>query len=737
MPEQPPHARPAPAGPAAWTIWRRRIGDAILAGPCKDIAHRLVRNRRRDPGRGGGARRSRRCAKGWRSRAYAARAAPRRTVVAQTHHGFTAFAHGPGCRQKAVSAAAVADLGRLYREMLAFAAIQPERFVGPEVGAAAADYLGRFAPAVVHAGQLRRTTADFRMFWVDPAAGDSAPIALARRPPPAGRARLLYFSCARLGTLAAEHLRELEAGTDPAQLAPAARSREAAFRGLLHKLARVLGRAADAPPPATAPQLPRCRMVHRPRRPGPAVRRPLPTARTPTPGPQSEWTVLNESPSGLRCWCTSTGEHRRHPQTGEVVAIRGTAATNPGTSASCAACSANAPARLESGPADRLPPTPAPGPCSVAFRHVPAPQTHRSPRCGCPRRRGAAPATKPSWCPAGTAASQRFVMAAERRAGSARHAGPGGAGSICSTASVELLEFLDDPYPLTSASAAGVPRLAPPLRQAWRRSARRSASPLQRQVEPHQEDRDRGEGAVDQAVGREFHHINAEQALQQQQADPRHGAADGGVGETHRPVRHGKVDQREHPDQDQARASAGTARCAPSDGSSTQPSEVLTTIGRCRPGWRPAAPARAPAPRAWLTMRWTAGGADFATRQSDVERMVDGERHAQTPAATSSTLPAMVRWDWPSARTAERSWQRPTPAFSGSRFLQQELLQSPRPTRADTGSCETTARARASSGTSDRSVVKDEAGGQIWLQRSSTEAPQDFQQDRESPVQRN
>lgn len=124
------------------------------------------------------------------------------------------------------------DSERTYREMLALAAAQLERLSPPEV-LAAADYVSRFA-AAVEITTKPPAEPDYRKFWFDPAA-DMPPIAVARKlPPPDGG--ICYFSCARLGVLAAEQVRELEAGTPPDHLHLPAEANEPAYRGLLQRL---------------------------------------------------------------------------------------------------------------------------------------------------------------------------------------------------------------------------------------------------------------------------------------------------------------------------------------------------------------------------------------------------------------------------------------------------------------------------------------------------------------------
>ncbi len=124
------------------------------------------------------------------------------------------------------------DAERIYREMLALAAAQPPRLAPAEV-LAVADYVSRFAAAVEITTKVS-AEVDYRKFWFDPET-DMQPVAVARRLPPAGGG-ICHFSCVRLGVLAGEQVRELEAGTSPENLHLPAEANEATYRGLLQRL---------------------------------------------------------------------------------------------------------------------------------------------------------------------------------------------------------------------------------------------------------------------------------------------------------------------------------------------------------------------------------------------------------------------------------------------------------------------------------------------------------------------
>ena len=205
----------------------KQIGDGYMR-VLYDIEHRLVRNRRRDPASVAG-----RALKALHNRlviaAYLSKPAPA-NLWRQAHRLF-ALARSEALPNKTVPKIERHTI-RIYRRMLAFSVVQPERLSNAEV-AAAVDYLTRFAPALVIRNNAP-TTVDYRLFWID-LASDMAPISVARRLPDTG-VELVYFSCQRLGTLAAEQLRALDEGTAAKELLLPQDAAQPAFRGLLHKL---------------------------------------------------------------------------------------------------------------------------------------------------------------------------------------------------------------------------------------------------------------------------------------------------------------------------------------------------------------------------------------------------------------------------------------------------------------------------------------------------------------------
>lgn len=124
------------------------------------------------------------------------------------------------------------DVDRVYREMLAFAAAQPPKLSAREA-MLTADYVARFAAAVEITNKAP-AEPDLRRFWLDPNR-DMAPIPVARKAPPR-RDDLIFLSCARLGLLAAEQVRELEAGTPVDNLHLPPDACDPAYRGLLQRL---------------------------------------------------------------------------------------------------------------------------------------------------------------------------------------------------------------------------------------------------------------------------------------------------------------------------------------------------------------------------------------------------------------------------------------------------------------------------------------------------------------------
>lgn len=124
------------------------------------------------------------------------------------------------------------EAGRSYREMLALAAVQPSCLPAMEL-LAASDYVSRFAATVEITDRVPEEP-DHRRFWFDPNL-DMAPVAVARKLAPRGEG-IVFVSCARLGLLAAEQARELEAGTAAEHLHLPREAGEASYRGLLQRL---------------------------------------------------------------------------------------------------------------------------------------------------------------------------------------------------------------------------------------------------------------------------------------------------------------------------------------------------------------------------------------------------------------------------------------------------------------------------------------------------------------------
>jgi hypothetical protein len=395
-----------------------------------DIALRLVRNRRRDPGVVAA-----RSLKSLRERlelaAYLARPAPPElwSRAHRLHRICTAEA-----RPSEPSTTTVADAGRIYREMLAFAAIQPERLSPFEVGGAA-DYLGRFAPAVMILDQAPED-ASHRLFWVDEAA-DSAPIALARRHPGPGQ-QPLYFSCMRLGTLAAEHLRAIEAGTAPDALQLPAEAARPPFCGLL----KMLHETWAEPPTRHSPRRRQNYRVSmlcgldtlvRAFEDGTGQYAGLPEH-------ASAWTVINESPSGYALLHVE-GEIGG-VMTGQVVAIR-SGQDRPWDVCIVRRVLNPRVGKLEIG-LQIVAASPGARSVRLAFRHATGPRDTLGglwlPAVAALRRHDAI------LIPSGAAASRRFVMAAND--GRVRVTQGRILQASLRTARVDLLEFQDDPYPL-------------------------------------------------------------------------------------------------------------------------------------------------------------------------------------------------------------------------------------------------------------------------------------------------
>lgn len=397
----------------------------------KDIEQRLVRNRRRDPGSVAA-----RCLKILRERielaAYATKPGPARTW--SRAHDLYRLSRGESAQTEAATPAA-ADALRVYREMLAFVAIQPECLSTSEV-AETADYLSRFASAVAILEEAP-AEPDYHLFWVDTAA-DTPPMAVARRLPPAGP-HILFFSCTRLGTLATEHLRELEAGTAPEQLRLPPQASRSAYRGLLHRLreswaeppTRHLQRRQNNYPVSMVIGLPALAELFK-----------ADGAAAETP-PVWDWTVVNESPSGYALvYAGDDGDDQQGVKTGEVVAIR---TESPASWDICIVSRVlkQRASRFEVG-LQILATNSSVRAVRVIFRNAPETQEPADglwlPPIPALRSRDAI------LIPSGAGASQRFVMAADE---GHVHISQGRIVDVAlRTVSIDLLEFEDDPYPL-------------------------------------------------------------------------------------------------------------------------------------------------------------------------------------------------------------------------------------------------------------------------------------------------
>lgn len=190
-----------------------------------------------------------------------------------------------------------ADPDHLYRAILALAIVQPERLTAQEL-VFAVDYISRFAP-VVELGDTAHADSYQKSYWVD-TQGDAAPCAVMRRAPPQ-KPGLLMISCMRLGTLAGEQLRWLDSGVAPDKLHLSPYAAEPRHRGLLQRLQECWSE-------------PRARLLHR-RRNSYAVRacvglNAVWNLLTEGGGSAqaarlSEWTVLNESPTGYALYRVS------------------------------------------------------------------------------------------------------------------------------------------------------------------------------------------------------------------------------------------------------------------------------------------------------------------------------------------------------------------------------------------------------------------------------------------------
>lgn len=393
-----------------------------------DFEHRTVRNRRRGPTSVAG-----RALKALHNRlviaAYLTKPAPA-NLWQQAHRLFAITRSEPSPEKTVPKLDRHAN--RIYREMLALAVIQPERLSGAEVSATV-DYLMRFAPAVVIRDDAP-ATADYRLFWVD-LASDSAPIPVARRLPDAG-VDVVFFSCQRLGTLAAEHLRALEEGTDPQELLLPADAAQPAFRGLLHKL-----QESWVEPPTR--HLLRRRQHYRVRM---AVGLAAIACRLDNGCDRADeamlpaWTVSNQSPSGYAL-VHEAGE-TAGVISGEVVAIRADS-EKPWDICVVRRVLSERAGTLEIGLQVLASSA---RPVRLAFRHsANAPKALHTalllPALPTLRTQDALVVA------AGVASSQRFVMVVEdndnTRINQGRITSPD-----LHTAQIELFQFQDDPYPL-------------------------------------------------------------------------------------------------------------------------------------------------------------------------------------------------------------------------------------------------------------------------------------------------
>ncbi|MGB0127356.1 MAG: hypothetical protein WBP72_06925 [Rhodocyclaceae bacterium] len=389
----------------------------------RDVEQRLVRNRRRDPALVAG-----RALKALRDRlilaAYLSRAAPRE-LWSEAHRLF-----GLACGDRPfdqTQALGERDARRIYREMLAFSTAQPERLSGPEI-AAAADYVARYAPTVVVLDAAPEQM-DYRLFWFA-AQFDMAPVAIARRIPDP-RAEIVYFSCERMGTLAVEHARALEEGATPASLLLPPGMDTPRLRALLQRLHETW-----AEPPTR--HLMRRRQHYQVQM---VIGLPAIAQRLENPNEDglSLWDVRDESPAGYALTHHSGQIGSLTP--GEVVAIRGDAAKPWDI------CVVRRALAQGTGPAQVGLQVLGSGARAVkiAFRHVNAEgntahQVLWLPALPVIRSRNAI------LVPTGIAGSTRFVMVSSNGRTQVTQ------GRIVSqdlqTATIEVFQFEDDPYPI-------------------------------------------------------------------------------------------------------------------------------------------------------------------------------------------------------------------------------------------------------------------------------------------------
>lgn len=322
------------------------------------------------------------------------------------------------------------DAERTYREMLALAALQPPRLNAEEV-LHIADYVARFA-AAVDISTLAPPEPDYRKFWFD-ADADMGPVAVARKLPQK-TGDVHFVGCARLGVLAAEQLRELQAGTAAEHLHLPPAADEAAYHQLLHRL-----HDAWVDPPTRHLIRRRNSYTVQACVGFDAVRQLFASAATlAAPANRSEWAVLNESPAGFAI------VHLK----GEVqgLAAGGVIAVRVGEDKPWDVCvvrwlqSENA-AHIEIGLQVLASGAQA---VRVAFRNTKDAQSAVEGLL-----LPAVPAVRANEAvlvPAGTCASRRFLMVTD----SARtHVVQGRTVNLgVQTASVELFEFQPDPYPI-------------------------------------------------------------------------------------------------------------------------------------------------------------------------------------------------------------------------------------------------------------------------------------------------
>jgi hypothetical protein len=325
------------------------------------------------------------------------------------------------------------DAERTYRELLALAAAQPATLSPIEV-LSVVEYLSRFS-ATVEIARRSSPDADDRSFWFDPT-GDFEPVAVKRKAAPSD-GDIVFVSCSRLGQLAAEQVREIEAGTPPDHLHLPPQANEPVFRGLLRRL-----QESWIEPPAR--NLSRRRLSYEVSAlvGFEAVRQRLAGDTQNDAGhgtsDLSTWIVLNESPAGFAL--KHAGGETRGLTTGGVIAIRND------ESRAWDVCvvrwlRSEVPGQVEIG-VQLL--SNGAQVVRIAFRNTRNPQ---------PPVDGllvpAVPAVRANEAilvPAGTCTSRRFLMVTD--ADRTRVAQGRMVNLDLQTACVELLEFQPDPYPI-------------------------------------------------------------------------------------------------------------------------------------------------------------------------------------------------------------------------------------------------------------------------------------------------